>query len=155
MAKLSKIADRGRLPGFVPSIAPVPEQDGAKPAAAFRAVAFGAPYDEELLGSVFPVGSGSEVRFRMRRLRKVPVIMAVVLILTVWPGMPLTDSMLRVYFNWYKIETWWWYIPLTVLSLPVMWKQWMSSHAAAVAEAKTLIERMRAEVGGTVEESGR
>jgi hypothetical protein len=67
-------------------------------------------------------GGGTTLRFEMARLPRMPLIFVVVLALTVWPGVWITDSMLKTYFTWYTIETWWWYIPITVLPLPWAWR---------------------------------
>ena len=60
------------------------------------------------------------LRFELGLVPKAPAIVAVTLVLTVMPGWPLTDSMLRSYFPAYDasgIRTWWWYLPLTALAL--------------------------------------
>jgi hypothetical protein len=46
-----------------------------------------------------------------------PIAMIIVSVLSVWPGVWLTDSMIRTYFPSYDYNTNLWYIPLTVLSL--------------------------------------
>lgn len=82
--------------------------------------------------------------------RRMPWIYALLLIATVWPGVWVTDSMLKTYFSWYTIPTWWWYLPLSVIPLPWMWRSFMhKSRAAADASAREVITDIAAAVGGT------
>ena len=77
--------------------------------------------------------------------RKIPAIFGVVLLLSIWPGMPMTDSMLRTWSTWYDSLPSWatqaWYVPLMVLPLPWMWLSWVrSSRRAANEQAKVQLE---------------
>lgn len=72
------------------------------------------------------------------------VVFGVILVLTVWPGVWLTDSMIRSYFTSYDYKTWMWYLPLTAPFVPwMMWSAWRRSRASALEEAVRLIERVR------------
>ncbi len=146
--RLAARARRGKLPGFRRL-----DESANGTLAGFRVLAFGHPYDYELIGAVAPEagtadGGGSRVDFRMRLLPKVPVIAAVVLILTIWPGLWITDSMLRIYFESYRIETWWWYVPLVVVSLPFLWMQFLSSRRQAHEHAAQTARAIEREIGG-------
>jgi hypothetical protein len=69
-------------------------------------------------------------------------------VLTFFPGLYLTDSMLTTYFEWYRIETWWWYVPLGLLMIPVLWKQYRVGSAVARVDAGELIGVVAREVEG-------
>jgi hypothetical protein len=99
-------------------------------------------------------GPQARVTFRLQLLRKMPFIFAVVLVLTLWPGLPLTQSMLVTYFSryrWSEVITAAWYVPLTVL--PVLW--WLpravrKSRAEAAMAAKEQIIRLKELLDGTL-----
>lgn len=140
LSRLLALAKRGKLAGYQAGTGDASASVGTT----FRASIFGEPYDRELIGAVEPkAGGGSIIRLRSRLLRKLPAIMIAVFILTVQPGLWLTDSMLKVYFSWYRIETWWWYLPLVLLSAPVMWKQFKKSERTAAAEAALVVQAIR------------
>ncbi|MFM9957576.1 MAG: hypothetical protein ACKVZJ_05850 [Phycisphaerales bacterium] len=141
LERLLALAKRGKLAGY----AALDRHPRGLSGAAFRVSAFGQPYDRELIASVVGAPSGgSRVEFESRLLRKLPAVMIVLTILTIQPGLWLTDSMLRLYFSWYRIETWWWYLPLVLMSLPMMWKQFKKSEAAAHEDGLRAIEEIRA-----------
>ncbi len=152
--RMLALAKRGKLAGY----AALPRHPRGLPGAAFRVSAFGQPYDRELIASVAPDPAGqggSRVEFESRLLRKLPAIVIVVTLLTIQPGMWLTDSMLRLYFSWYRIETWWWYLPLVALSVPMLWKQFKRSEAAAHQDGLKVIEDIRAALEESVRASRR
>lgn len=139
----ARLSRQGKLPGFARL---TPEKSGE---AAFRVLAFGGVFDHEVVAQVRPLeGGGSEASFTLRALKKVPAILIAALVLTVWPGLPLTDSMLRLYFDWYArsgVETWWWYLPCLLLALPPMWKQWKRARAEAREDAVKQVGKVEAE----------
>jgi hypothetical protein len=105
--------------------------------------AFGGVYDYDLLLHVRPRGTaGSSIDFEMRLLRKVPIIAVLLIVVSVFPGLQLTHSMLSIYFSWYTIDTWWWYLPLVALSLPFMWNQFKASRAEAHRDASVTIGKI-------------
>ena len=126
IARLRKRSQQGKLPGF--------EHRGGH---VFRVLAFGQPYDKELIGSVAQRPDrerGSSVRFSSRLLRKLPIIVGLVMALSIWPGVWLTHSLLITYFESYPQKMWItcaWYIPLCVIALPALWKQFRRSVAEA------------------------
>lgn len=145
--RLDRLSKRGKLPGF--------ERDTAGSRSAFRALIFGAPYDRELRASAHAIdgapAGGCTIRAQSVLKLKLPAIVAVVLILSVWPGLPLTDSMLKTYFSWYRIPTWWWYLPLMLLGLPPLWKQWKNSERVAAEETEQLLRKIAEEIMGVID----
>jgi hypothetical protein len=80
-----------------------------------------------------------------------PILYALLLGVSIWPGIWLTDSMLRAYFSWYRIPTWWWYLPLTVPTSPwAMWVAVKKSRATGNAAGLELIQKIAAAVNGEV-----
>ncbi|MEM8834848.1 MAG: hypothetical protein AAGD00_03405 [Planctomycetota bacterium] len=142
IARLSKLSKKGKLAGFE-------RQDGA-PAGShhFSAAVFGQPYDRVLLARITPdpdMGSGCVVTGECVLPRKLPTIMVVVMILTIWPGAWLTHSMLALYFGWYPNALWVtlaWYLPLTILAIPALLRQFKRSEALAAHELATLVQTL-------------
>lgn len=138
LRRADALARRGQLPGFTPG----------RHGILFTATAFGTPFDHALLAETSAAGPMTAIRFRLKMLPRTPLIVAAVIALSIWPGVWLTDSMLRTYFDGYRLTLWQtclWYMPLTVLPLP--W--WLArsvrkSRDEARAEAATLVERLRA-----------
>lgn len=139
--RLGRRSRAGKLAGYA---ALGRSEDGAE---RFRVTAFGGIYDYELIGRIGESDAGSRVTFEMRLLKKTPIIAAGLLVFMVFPGLQLTDSMLCSYFSWYRIETWWWYMPMVVLTVPVMWKQFTASRAEARRDAMETIGKIEREVG--------
>lgn len=138
---LESAARRGKLAGYAP------RRDGG-----FEVTAFGEPFDHDLRGLVEPTPGGSIVRFSLHMRPKLPAFYVVLIAVSIWPGVWLTHSMLITYFSWYKIQTWWWYIPLTVV--PLFWmvpRMIVRSRAAVRASALEQVEKIREAVGGRAE----
>ena len=89
--RLDGAARRGKLAGFV-------ARTGED---LFEVEAYSAPFDHVLVARLAG-GPEGRLTFRLRMLRKLPLIYAVVLVLSLWPGLPLTHSMLVTYFSWYR-----------------------------------------------------
>lgn len=139
MARVWALSTRGKLPGF--------EKRGER---SFAATVFAEPYDRVLEATVADAGAGSRLTGRVRLKRKMPAIMIAVFLFTIWPGVWLTDSLLVTYFSWYPREFWVtiaWYVPLCLLAIPPLWKQWKKSGVIAARELATLDERLRGAVG--------
>lgn len=140
--KLLAMSQRGKLPGFerVP--------DG------FVALAYGWVYDFDLVGAISSSNGSNRIGFSLRVKPKMPWIIAAVLALSVFPGVWITDSMIAIYFDWYPTEFWKtcvWYLPLSILPIPWVWKTAMNrSRTAAEESGRELIERIAAEVGGAI-----
>ena len=135
--RLETAARRGRMPGFA--------RDGA----GFRIRVFAEAFERELIATVTPESGGSVVRLRLRLMPMMPLIYAVSAVVTVWPGVWLTESMLHTYYppaqEWWPVA--WWYLPLTVLPLP--WaarSMWRKSQATAQAEIRKTMEAVEREL---------
>lgn len=144
---LSTMSKRGRLAGYQTLRQP----SSSDPGGAYRVLAFGGIYDHEMLARVEPNGAGSRVEFKLRLLRKMPVIAVVLIVVSIFPGLQITDSMLKTYFSWYQFETAWWYIPLVVLTVPFMWKQYRDAVKAVRIDAAEVIRKMGVELGARIE----
>jgi hypothetical protein len=146
--ELNRAARRGKVPGL--------RADGSKRGATgeFEVSDFGRPFESVLHGRVTREGEESVIRFESRVKPLVPVIFVVILVVTVWPGILLTDSMLKMYFSWYTIPTWWWYLPMTVPFSPwAFMKAWKQSKGSAAAEGAEIVKAVGEVVGqggGTV-----
>lgn len=139
MERARQMSKRGKLPGFA-----------ATSSTQFQADAFATPFEHTLFCEIHASGQGSRLVFHATMNKRTPWIYALTLIATVWPGVWVTDSMLKTYFSWYTIPTWWWYLPLSVIPLPWMWRSFMhKSRASADASAREVIADLATVVGGT------
>jgi hypothetical protein len=111
LARLDEMARRGRLPDFRPCAGD----------ALFAVCGLGYPFEHELIARATPNGSGTTLSFTLRMRCRMPLVAGIVLALTVWPGVWLTDSMLRTYWEAYDFNTYLWYLPLTILPIPFGW----------------------------------
>ena len=147
---LTALSRRGKLPGFTRLQDASPDGRSAEPGV-FRADVFGLHYDRELIGTVAATDAGSTITFESKLKRKMPIIVITVFILCIWPGTWLTDSMLVTYFGWYPSNGWFtyaWYVPLMLLSIPLLMKQYKTSMAMAHAESKDVVEKVKEAVEG-------
>ncbi|MCA9303782.1 MAG: hypothetical protein KC996_06640 [Phycisphaerales bacterium] len=135
VARLRNRSKRGKLPGFNDT----PTQGIASVAA------YGTPFD----GTLLIEHAATELRFDAKLNKRVPTIFAIILVLTVWPGLPLTDSFLSN-FLWYEkllakgLATWMWYVPTTILPLPFVWRTAIKKSKASIhAHALETIEKLR------------
>ena len=127
------MSKRGKLPDY--------RREGTR----FSVNAYGNQMDMTLAGTVEGRDGGSVIRFALERQWKLVIIYAVITIVTIWPGLALTDSMLSTYFSGYDFATWMWYVPLVVLPTPLLaWREARKSAAMARESAAELIERIRA-----------
>ena len=140
--KLDRAARRGTLPGFEPS------GDGG-----FRVAVFGNPFDRELAATVTAAEGGSLIRCEPTLNRKAPLVLLVSVLVSIWPGVALVDTMIPASWGWWP--TWTWYLPLvivpTVLMLPGMWKK---SEAAARAHALEQLGAIAKRTSGELIEAG-
>jgi len=138
--RLANAARRGRLAGFR-------RLEGG---ASFEFDAYATPFDYRGIGTIEPRadGAGSVIRFETRVRRKMVVIAAVVLIATLWPGLPLTESMIDTYWAWHRVhvQTWWWYVPMWALGLPWVWSAWKKCRREAEGEARQMIAKIEQEL---------
>lgn len=138
--RMTRLSKAGKLAGF--------EAGSGGVLASFAA--FGNPFD----GRVEVTASEGGLRFDLRMPRKMPAIFAVVLVLTVWPGLPLTDAFLQG-FGWYErltsgwLETWMWYLPLAAIPAPfALLAAIKKSRVTARAHAAETVERLRVKLAG-------
>jgi hypothetical protein len=146
VAALSTAARRGRLAGF--------EQTGSQ--TAFRAAAFGSPFDGVLEGRAEPLGGDGQtvLRFSARLKPLMPIIAAAIFLATIWPGVMLTESLIASFFPTSSAwqYTWWWYMPLSVPFVP--WAYWVAlkrSRASVRESALEVIGKIAKEVGGRLD----
>ncbi len=136
--RLDLAARRGRLPGYAAT-------EGAA-GTLFEVRDFGAPFEGVLRARL----EGGVLRFSTAVQPRVPAIMAVILLLTIWPGVWFTESALASFFpsTPYMWEwTWWWYLPLAIASAPwVMWSAMKKSRASIHSGAHELIGKIAAEL---------
>jgi len=139
--RLDRTARRGRLPGF---------QRGGR--GLFSVEAHGYPFDAELIAREAPAGGqGRDLRFRVRMRRRLPLLFALVLAATVWPGVYFMDQLIPG--EWGLPATWMWYLPLTILPLPWVWAALLRrSRQSNRAAAREAVRRIGAELGAPVDE---
>lgn len=143
LAALARAGRRGRLPGFTNL------QDNT-----FRLDCDAIPFEHEIRGVIeaetapepSPANAASRVTLSVRRKPLMPTAFAVTLILTVWPGVWLTDSLIATYWatygRWTESMPWLtyaWYLPLTALPLPWLWKS-LTVKSAAMARESALTQ---------------
>jgi len=145
MRRLAAASKRGKLPGFE-----------RRAETEFRALVYGEPFDREVVGRVRPEGEGSVIALELRLMKKIPAIAIVTVIITIWPGVWLTDSLIQTYFASYPNEFWItaaWYLPITVLPLPwILRKVWRKSEAVACEELGKTMTRIARAVSGEIKE---
>lgn len=145
LRKLDGAARRGRLPGFRPGPDPC----------LFTVAAFGTPFDAEMHASASSTSGRTTLTFRVRMQRRGPGIFLTLCVLAVWPGVWVTDSMLRSYIPSYQFPTWIWYLPITIVPLPFAWRRAMRRSRAEIAESTRLqIEQIAKDLAGRMETPG-
>jgi hypothetical protein len=139
--RLRTASKRGRLPGFQ-----------AGNGALFSVAAHGYPFDGVLRGDM----RDGHLEFSLEMLKKLPIIFAIVILLTIWPGSYFMDELVAQVLPslWRPWITYYWYIPVTVLPIPWMWRGLMrKSRTTMDAAAREAIRKIAGEVEGTFEES--
>jgi len=132
---------RGRMPGFG-------EGGFGGQGGLFHVAAHGHPFDAVLIARYEGAGGGGRLTFCIHHLRKMRIAFAVVLAFTIWPGVYFMDLLIPGEWGW--IPTWWWYIPITALPIPWLWRRIMHKSDAAVDEsARKAIEKIAAELAGS------
>lgn len=143
--RLETASKRGRLPGFA--------RGGV--GSFFRASAFAAPFDHELLASHEATSDGTRLSFRVRMLPRMPAVFAVLLVVSAWPGVHFVDQLLPASWGWISANVYWWYLPLAVLALLSFPRAVTKSRAAARASAREMIEKIAAELDARIEPAPR
>ncbi|MFG0243711.1 MAG: hypothetical protein ACF8R9_13070 [Phycisphaerales bacterium JB054] len=144
---LERAGRRGRLPGFA-----CLEGD------AFRLDCDSIPFEHEIVARVVSgektAAGGCRFAMSVRRKRLMPTIFAATLILTVWPGVWLTDSLIATYWSayghWTESMPWLtyaWYLPIAALPLPWVWKALVTKSASMAREsARAQVDAVRSEL---------
>lgn len=134
-ARLLKLSKSGKLPGYE-----------GKPDNALAAVAaHGIPFDSKL----YIRHDSGQLSFEVKLIQTMPILFLVMIIVSIWPGLPLTDAFMNS-FQWYErfqsstgVQTWYWYLPLTVVPAPFMWKSAIAkSNGSAKVSAIEAIEKI-------------
>lgn len=148
---LEKLSKRGKLPGFEKE-----REDGL-----FSVEAQGTPFDRRLVARARQRDGLTILEWALVTPMKWPIGIGVMLAVSVWPGLPITDSMLRIYWGWYErasgpdgwFSTWMWYLPLTVLPIPWFWRSTMRKMRTSTLEgAREAVEKIAGAVEGEMVE---
>lgn len=142
-ARLEAAARRGKFAGFRPS----------ERGALFGVHDFGGPFESVLRATPGGPGTtgGTTLDFTLSLRTGLAWVYFALLVATVWPGVWLTDSMLRTYFTGYDFQTWMWYIPLTAPFVP--WAMRLAirrSRARGRLAAEPIFDSIAAILGGRV-----
>ena len=143
---LDAMARRGKLPGFA-----------AGPGGRdwlFAVDAFASPFDGQVRARVEGAGGagGTRLRFEVRLKPRWPAVFVMAMLLAIWPGVVLTESLLASFFPhtpWTWVYTWWWYMPLSIVSTPFAIREAMGrSRKGAEASAREVIGELARALGG-------
>jgi len=153
LQRLEDAARRGKLAGF--------QAVGQR---AFEVEAFAIPFEHVLIGTVTPAmprtdedgasqatdthgaSTGSSIHFVARMPWRMPTVWLVILLVTIWPGLPLTELLIDMVCpaGWWEY-TIYWYLPMSIVSLPLtMWWGFKKSSLMARASARKVIEKVDA-----------
>lgn len=140
LARLDKASRRGRMPGYAAG------RPGSTPGG-FTVSAFSEPFDHELDGAVSNTDSDGyrTITFRLRMLRKAPAIFAASIVLSLWPGLPILDTMIPSSWGWWP--TWTWYLPLCLLPIPFIPRMVSKSRRLGRESAEKAVEAITKELG--------
>lgn len=146
LATLDALARRGKLPGFVAG----PVGSGWL----FAVDAFASPFDGQVRARVEGQDAGARrtrLRFEVRLKPVWPAVFVVSMLLAIWPGVVLTESLLASFFPhtpWTWAYTWWWYMPLSIVSTPLAIREAIArSRKGAEASAQEVIGELAAALG--------
>lgn len=153
VARLDEAARRGKLPGFSDARSGGGAGAGG---ALFTITDFGSPFESVMVATALRADSDTRLSFEVRVKPLMPAVFAAVLVVTVWPGVWLTDSLLRTYSSWYMSLPDWvtyaWYLPLTApFCPPAFLAAVRKSRAAAAMEAQELVAKVAALLGARTE----
>lgn len=148
LARLDRASRRGKLPGFT----------GEHREGLCAVAAFGEPFDRLMIIKAEQNDDGrTRLRFSLKLDLRIPALLLGLLAITVWPGEPLTDSLLKTYFTWYSdwtlgwFRTWMWYLPLTIPAIPLTWRWAMKkSNETTHQSAHEMVRKVADAVGGDI-----
>lgn len=148
LARLDRASRRGKLPGFT----------GEHREGLCAVSAFGEPFDRLMIIKAEQNDDGrTRLRFSLKLDLRIPALLLGLLAITVWPGEPLTHSLLVTYFDWYNswtqgwFRTWMWYLPLTVPAVPLTWRWAMKkSNETTHQSAHEAVRKIADAIGGDI-----
>ncbi len=148
LRRLDRLAREGKLAGF-----------HAGGAGLFEVAAFGEPFDRRLIATSTTESSRTKLKFRAALGMRMPLIYAGIVGISIWPGVWLTHSMLSTYWGWYgqwpEWVTWAWYMPLTVLPLPLFIPRMVrKSETAAFEHAREQIGKIAGALASSARGAG-
>jgi hypothetical protein len=121
LRRLESAARRGKLAGYKPLPSP----------GLFEVEAWGTPFEGALQAVEGAPGAGASATttwtYRTRLRPAWPWGFGVALVLSVWPGVVLTESMLGAMlpgWTWLWGTTYWWYLPLSIIG--GAWAMWVA-----------------------------
>jgi hypothetical protein len=142
--RLGTASRRGRLPGF----------EGRPPGGAlFRVAAFGHPVDAGLDARPHQVNGLVMLDFTLVIPRRLSVILALTLVLTVWPGVYFMDQLMIQIVPSVRawLPTWWWYLPVSIVPIPWVWRSVMRrARDTTTASAREMIDKIAGELGADI-----
>lgn len=137
--RLDEASRRGKMPGF---------HRGSNAGPLFTVTDFGTPFESVLEARQESTPTGTDLAFTVRMKPRMAWLYGIVLVATVWPGVWVTDSMLKTYFPGTNLYTWWWYLPLTVPFVPLgLWSAVRKSRVSGLAEGREIIRKVRGVLG--------
>lgn len=153
LERMTTASRRGRMPGY--------EALGGADAAGgegdlFLVAAHGKPFDADLIvryERAGAAGGGGLLNFRLKMHWRLRAIFIALLLLTIWPGAYFMDELVAIYLRglWRPWVTYWWYLPITILPLPWIWRGVMKrARASTQNSAREAIAKVAAEVSGEV-----
>ncbi len=138
VARAETLAKKGKLPGFEAT-------PGNAASQAFQTKLFAGRLNATMIARITENSEPREVSFSIVHPKRPAMIIALVTILSIWPGMWITDSMVRTYIPSYSFSMWItaaWYLPLFVLPVPWVWRT--MSRAAEPAAREHAVEQIEA-----------
>jgi hypothetical protein len=149
VAKLDEAARRGRLAGF----------ELGDNGILFKTSAFGHPFEGELEARAGgSTADTTRLQFSTRMKMKLFWIVVVVLVVSIWPGAPITKSLLASLipsWPWLWQTTYWWYLPLSILGAPwTIWSYLKRSRKEIAVSAVEMAGKVQKELGAVRVEAG-
>ena len=130
LAALDRLARRGKLPGYEPL-----------GALGFKVALFGEPFDRDLIATLMVADDATRLTFRARLQRKAPAVLFGSVALSIWPGVLIMDTIIPGSWGWWP--TWTWYLPMTILPLPIVLPGMLKkSNASARIHLREQLERI-------------
>lgn len=138
-SRLDEASRRGKLAGYA--------KQGER---SFTVDGAGWIFEYTVHATIEAHGEGSAIGFSMRRQGRGPLLVAAILAMTIEPGQTFTDSMIPGTWGWWP--TWWWYYPLAILSVPLVW---LAASKRSRLEAQQYTGEQIAKIAASVGATGR